>query len=172
MAIDATWHSRTGASAGTLGTAIGTSTVVYGGSDDGAATAAADPITAGANSIRRYFIARFTETAGTITTISSVVIDRSDSNGTGTDLDDQGTTVNAQAGLAYAENSVAALTSITALGVSGGGTSITPTAPSGDIQNGVVGSRDSQEFAVQVDTHANATAGVAFTLRCSFNITA
>jgi hypothetical protein len=173
MAITATWHSRTGASAGTLGSSI--SSVVYGGSDDGAATAAADPITAGANSIRRYFICRFTETAGVDTTITSVVIDRSDSNGSGTNLDGQaggGTTVDAQAGLAYAENSVTALTSITALGVTGGGTSITPTAPSGVINSGATASRDSQEFAVQVDTHADATAGVAFTLRCSFNITA
>jgi len=148
---------------------------VYGGLADDAATAAADPITAGANSIRRYFIVRFTETAGTNSTIDSLVIDRSDSSGSGTNLDGTaggGTTVDAQAGLAYSENSSVALTSITELGVTGGGTSITPTIAGTILNSGGTASIDCQEFAVQVDTTATATAGVSFTLRCSFDITA
>jgi hypothetical protein len=169
MAITATWHTRRGASAGILETTAITS-AVFGGLDDEALTATADPIAAGANSIRRYFVVRFTETVGTASVIDNIVIDRSDSTGSGTIIDGQDTTMDAQAGLDYAFESVVALTSITALGVSGGGTSILLTNTGASLSNSA---EDSQQFAIQIDTGANAVAGNSdLILRCSFDIIA
>jgi len=169
MAITATWHSRIGASAGSLGSTI--TSAVFGGLNDDAATAVADPIAADANSIRRYFIVRFTEGSSTPAVISDVVIKRSDSTGSGTNIDGQGTTMDAQAGLAYSENSVVALTSITELGASGSGT-IACTNTGASLTSGGTASEDCQQFAIQIDTASGATAGSsALVLQCTFNIT-
>jgi len=171
MAITATWHSRIGEAPGDV-SATPITNVVFGGSDDDAATAAADPIAQVANSIRRYFVVRFTETAGTASVIDNIVIDRSDPTVDSGSIDGQGTTMDAQAGLAYAENEDAALTSITELGASGSGT-IALTNTGASLTSGGTASEDSQQFAIQIDTGAAAVAGSsALVLRCSFDIIA
>jgi len=165
MAVTGAWITRTGESAGTLGAVA--SPVVFGGSDDTAGTAAADPITAGNNSIIRFFVIRFTETGGSTSTLSNVKIDRSDSAGSGAVLDGAGATeVDAKQGETYGQNVTTNITATsTALERLGANSiALTATAPGGSTS-------DSQQFAVQVDTGTGANAGVGFTLRCSFDIT-
>lgn len=174
MAITATWHDMTGAG-GAVGTAL--SNLVFGGTDDAATTATDDPIQQGANSVRRYLVVRFTETAGTSSQIANIVIDRSDSIGSGTNIDgtaDGGTTLNIELGVAYAHDEDAALPSPTALGVSGGGTSLAITNTGASIEDGTgTEFEDSDDFVCQIDTSATAVAGSdALELRCSFDIIA
>jgi hypothetical protein len=165
MAVTGAWHSRTGESAGSVGSAI--TSIVFGGLDDTAGTAAADPITAGNNSIIRFFVIRFTETTTSTATLSNVKIDRSDSAGSGAVLDGAGATeVDAKQGETYGQNVTTNITATsTALQASGANSiALTASDPGGSTS-------DSQQFAVQVDTGTGATAGVGFTLRCSFDIT-
>jgi len=165
MAVTGAWHSRTGSGIGSVGVSAITS-IVFGGSSETAAIGA-DPITAGNNSIIRFFVIRFTETTTSTATLSNVKIDRSDSAGSGAVLDGAGATeVDAKQGETYGQNVTTNITATsTALERLGANSiALTAGAPGGSTS-------DSQQFAVQVDTGTGATAGVAFTLRCSFDIT-
>lgn len=165
MGLTAAWRSRTGASTGSIGSAI--TTAVFGGSSD-SGTAIGDPITQGADSISRYFVIRFTADGTGSNTASNIQIKRSDDLGSAANIDGQGTVIHADAGVAYSQNSTTALTGGTDLQASGasneGLTDITTA-----ITNTNTG--DSQGFAVQVQTSATAVAGQDFTLQCTFDVT-
>ena len=165
MGLTAAWHSRTGASAGSIGSAI--TTAVFGGSSDASATAVSDPITQGADSISRYFVIRFTADGTGSNTASNILIKRSDATGSGANIDGQSTVIHADAGVAYSQNSTTALTGGTDLQASGANSEglTAPAAISG------TNTGDSQQFAVQVQTGATAVAGQDFILQCTFDVT-
>lgn len=165
MGLTAAWHSKTG-SAGSIGSAI--TTAVFGGSSDASATAVSDPITQGNDSIRRYFVIRFTADATGSNTASNILIKRSDTTGTGANIDGEGTVIHADAGVAYSQNSTTALTGGTELQASGANSEAL-TAPA--AITGLNNTGDSQDFAVQVQTGASANAGQSFTLQCTFDVT-
>ena len=165
MGLGAAWHSRTGASAGSIGSAI--TDVVFGGSSDASGTAVSDPITQGSDSIRRYFVIRFTADGTGSNTASNILIKRSDATGSGANIDGLGTVIHAEAGVTYSKNSTTPLTGGTELQASGANSEAL-TAPAA-----ITGTNtgDSQEFAVQVQTGASANAGQSFTLQCTFDVT-
>lgn len=165
MGLSAAWHSKTG-SGGSIGSAL--STAVFGGASDVAGTAVGDPITQGSNSVRRYFLIRFTADGTGDNTASNILIKRSDTAGSGADIDGQGTVIHAVAGVTYSHNSTTALTGGTDLqanGASSEGLADITTAITG------TGTGDSEDFAVQVQTGASANAGQDFTLQCTFDVT-
>lgn len=166
MGLGAAWHSRTGTGSGSIGSAI--TNAVFGGTSDASATAVSDAITQGSDSIRRYFVIRFTADGTGSNTASNILIKRSDTTGTGANIDGQGTVIHAVAGVAYSSNSTTALTGGTDL-QQGGGSS----EGLADITTAITGTNtgDSQEFAVQVQTGASANAGQNFTLQCTFDVT-
>lgn len=166
MGLGAEWHSRTGASAGTIGSAI--TTAVFGGSSDASATAVSDPITQGSDSISRYFVIRFTADGTGSNTASNILIKRSDTTGSVANIDGAGTVIHADAGVAYSPSSTTPLTGGTELQASGANSE-----GLADITTAITGTNfdDSQEFAVQVQTGASAVAGQSFTLQCTFDVT-